>query len=241
MKNEWLNRLIKALTGVALCAGLLAPASAVIVTTSYDPPFGAGPLEGYGWNATINYELPAECFASSGPKVRVGGFVLFCGDDVLQADFKVLSAQVGIYAMANPNFLLDVLTFNPASLPLLAVVVQPPDALVEVYAWTPSNIVRGNQSFDDDIQFRLKLFGEAAEVQYRECAVGVSNSNCPTWRTTEPSVVTNYTRYAEGTAFSDVFAQTELRLGVQAVPEPGTLALALLALGTGLASTRRRR
>lgn len=214
---------------------MLSTASAVIVTTSYDPPFGAGPLNDYGWKATINYELPAECFSTPGAKINLFGLILGC-EAPRVADFKVLSAQVGIYRLDTPNFLVDVLTFDPTSLPLLAVGITPPDVVTQVYAWRPSNTVRGTADFNDDIDFRLLLQGPVAEVEYRQCVPG---SRCSAWTTGPAPVRTASIRYADGTTFSQVFGQTELRVG--AVPEPGTMALVLLALGAGVTVVRRRR
>ncbi|MBA4176935.1 MAG: hypothetical protein C0505_10320 [Leptothrix sp. (in: Bacteria)] len=213
---------------------MLAPVSAVIVTTNYDPDFGAGPLNGYGWRATINFEIPITCFDTAGFKVNLFGVVLGCGAPQV-ADFKVLSAQAGFYQSGSPGTLLDVLTFDPNTLPLGAVEVVPPVTLAYVVALTPSNEVRGQAAFDDDILFRLRLFGPTAELQYRVCPTGVSP--CPDWTTAPSPTETTFVRQ-DGKTFEQVFAQTELRVG--AVPEPGSAGLALLALGAGLAATRRR-
>lgn len=232
MGIQWNKRLAAVVLSIGGLIGMLAPAQAVIITTNYDPSFGAGPFNGYGWRATINYEIPKECFSAAGIKVNLFGLVLGC-ESPRVADFKVLSAQVGFYQDGTPNTLLDVLTFDPTSLPLFLVDVVPPDTLDYIVALTPSNAVAGNLGFDDDFLFRVVLNGPTAKLQY--CAVlGPCN-----WTTAPLPTATDFIRQPDGATFASVFARTELRVGT--VPEPASLALLLLALGAGLATTRRRR
>ncbi|MDZ7812898.1 MAG: hypothetical protein U5L74_07195 [Ideonella sp.] len=122
----------------------------------------------------------------------------------LQADFKVLSAEVGFYQAGSPAFLLDVLTFNPASLPLFLVDVVPPDTLDYVIALTPSNSLAGQAAFDDDFLFRLVLNGSTARLQY--CAVlGPCN-----WTTAPLPTATEFIRQPDGADPVSILSQTKL-------------------------------
>lgn len=235
MTSFWNKRLATALLCLAGFFGTLAPAQAVIITTNYDPAFGAGPLNGYGWKATINYEIPADCFNTAGIKVNFFGLVLGCGAPQT-ADFKVLSAQVGLYQVGNPNFLLDVLTFNPSSLPLFLVDVVPPDSFDYVIALTPSNAVAGNAAFSDDFLFRVVLNGPTAKLEY--CSViGTCN-----WTEAPLPTTTEYIRQPDGAMFNTVFASTELKVGqTRSVPEPAALLLVMMALGAAAFTARRTR
>lgn len=239
------TRTLKAWLGAAVCsvaawAGV-APAHAAIVTGSWDPPF-SGALSGLGWTATVNLYVPDGCFVSApaGFATNILGRTVGCAGGLAPA-MTVLSAEVGIYDLAtgSPDNLLDVLTFSPASLPLLAVGIDDVHDVLTFYRSVgTSNTVRGHAAgITDGFDFRIRLndpanrpFGETAAPWVEFAAAGSRNFT----RSSNPPDQVSYSVGSDSQR--DAILQ-ETRL---LVPEPTSVSLVLLALGAAGAAARRR-
>jgi hypothetical protein len=224
-------------------AGVAAPlcASAAIVTGSWDPALPDPPFANLGWTTTINLKISDDCKlgAQSLPYiVNLFGRSFGCGSSPLQSStpFSILSAEIGLYDLTTRR-IVDVLTFDPSAFVPLLLDLDSSSAITYLLSVTDSNPVQGHIDRTDGFFFRLDLPGEAPAIRYR--AVGDSG---PFVRA--PGVPTE-------TAFSvnddadqaQVLESTRLQVGqpvFTALPEPGSLALALLALG-GLATAGARR
>ena len=226
--------------------GMASNASAAIVTGSWDPALPNPPFVNLGWTTTINLKVDNDC--SSGARslpfiVNVFGRSFGCGLNPLSASspFSILSAEIGIYDLTS-NLVVDVLRFAPASFRPLLMNLAPGGVINALFSLTDSNPVRGTIDRTDDYEFRLALPGAAPRIKYR--AFGTGNSFA-----TAPGVPTE-TEFAinlddSPAAQQRIIDATRLEINqplFNAVPEPGSVALVLLALGAaGAAASRRAR
>lgn len=234
---------------LSLAAISAAPiASAAIVTGSWDPALPNPPFVNLGWTTTINLKVADGC--SAGPQslpfiVNVFGRSFGCRTNPLAATslFSILSAEIGIYDLTS-NLIVDVLRLSPTSFnPVLLDLDPLPGGGIRIdylLSTTESNAVRGTIARTNGFEFRLALPGEAPRIQYR--AFGVAGVGF----VTAPGVPTE-TAFAinPDSAQANVLSTTRLEVNQQvfnAVPEPGSMALALLALiAAGTSASRRRR
>ncbi len=247
------TRVVKALLGAVVCSAAslacVAPASAAIVTGSWDPAFDA-PLSALGWTARINVYVPDQCFqtAPAGFALNAGGRSWGCSSNPFSSTplITVLSAELGIYDLAtgSPDLLLDVITFSPASLPLVAVGIDTTaDELTFYRAQGTSNTVRGHTPGQTDgYDFRIRLNDpsnppfQTTTVPWVEFAVAGSGNF--TRSMGRPTDVT-YTVGSDANR-ATILAETRLQLPAQDVPEPTSVSLVLLALGAAGMAARRR-
>ena len=242
MKKSFRNQVTAAVVGLAAVFGGTPPASAAIVTGSWDPAFGPGPLQDLGWLTTINFFVPNQCFTSNtGPGISIFGNSHSCGGTTENPapQIKVLSAEVGLYSLAT-NKIVDVLTFDPLSLPLTLLKSDQNDLLIFFLASQLSNVVQGGVPSDQDFsallsqyQFRLRLNGSLPELQYGRVPDGAFV------KATSPTLV-GQSIDLDDSHTNAILTSTALRVGSLAIPEPTSVALVLLALVAGGLASRRR-
>jgi len=230
---------------LAFAAIVAAPtASGAIVTGSWDPALPNPPFDNLGWTTTINLKVDNDCIngAVSLPYiVNLFGRSFGCKTNPFRSDspFSILSAEIGIYDQAS-LLLIDVLRFDATSFRPFLLDLDAGGVITFLLSLTDSNIVSGTSDVPrtKDFDFRLALPGPAPAIMYR---AGTSGSFI-----TDPTVPTE-TAFAinEDSQQANVLAATRLKIGdrvFNAVPEPGSLALTLLALGAaGAAASRRMR
>lgn len=247
-------------TLLGLAAVIAAPtASAAIVTGNWDPAFETGTiLDGLGWTATINLYVPDQCITQSVPVgiiLNFAGFSFGCGPnfslnplDYLAAEIKVVSAEVGIYDAlgGGPDELLDVIRFEPLTLPIQFLGFDDDTNNPTFFIGGTSAAEWGTQGRTASCQFKLSLNDElnvpttATTAPFVSYACGSSgeftrSNTRPT--VTEYSYVLNSGPNDE--TADDVKAATRLEVAGNDVPEPGSVALALLALSAAGLTTRR--
>lgn len=236
---------------LSLAAIGMAPiASAAIVTGSWDPALPNPPFVNLGWTATVNLKIDNDCSAGAVSLpviVNLFGRSFGCRSNPLAATspFSVLSAEIGIYDLSS-NLIVDVLRFNPASFTPFLLDLNPVPGGVEIsflLSLRDSNPVRGTIDSTDDYEFRLALPGAAPQINYREFGVAGARFITAPGVPTETAFAINLDDSPESQA--RIIAATRLekeQLVFNAVPEPGSFALALLALGAvGAAASRRAR
>jgi len=238
---------------LGLAAVVAAPtASAAIITGSWDPALPAV-FGNLGWSATINVDISDACLRPDGStplmfNLNIFGRTLGCrGSPVALAPFTILSAQIGIYDLTS-GLIVDVLTLNPRSFRPTLLQLGPQSSIDYLFSSTDSNVVgtRATGEFDTSYvfdadyvtaKFRLDLPGAAPNILYQLAnTVGFQPGLNPT---TQTAFV-----LSEGVPGATVVQNTRLIVGqsVFSVPEPGSLTLALLALGAaGAVASRRTR
>ena len=230
---------------LSIAAIATAPsASAAIVTGSWDPALPNPPFVNLGWTATVNLKVDNACSAGAVSLpfiVNAFGRSFGCRANPFASTslFTILSAEIGIYDLSS-NRIVDVLRFNPASFTPVLLELEPGGVIDFLLSTTDSNAVRGTIDSTDEYEFRLALPGPAPRIKYR--AFGVAGAGF----VTAPGVPTE-TAFAinADSAQASILASTRLEINqlvFNAVPEPGSMALALLALtAAGTVASRRRR
>jgi len=210
-------------------------ASAAIVTGSWDPALPNPPFVNLGWTTTINLKVDNNCSngAHSLPfndSLFGRSFSCLSNPSSPTSPFSILSAEIGIYDLSS-NLLVDVLRFDPASFRPLLLKLQPGGVIDILLSLTDSDAVRGTIGRTDDYEFKLALQGAAPRIKYR--AFGA------TTRFVTATGVPTETEFAislddSPAAQQQILNNTRLEINqplFNAVPEPGSVALALLALG----------
>lgn len=227
---------------LSLSSAFIAPlASAAIVTGNWDPALPNPPFDNLGWTTTINLKLSDDCVsgAQSLPYiVNLFGRSFGCRSNPLQSTspFSILSAEIGLYDLTS-RLIVDVLRFSTSSFTPLLVNLGPGGEITFLLSLTDSNAVRGTNERTEDFDFKLELPGAAPAISYRAVGAGGAFTRAP-----EPPTETAFAINPDS-AQSSVIAATRLEVGqavFNVVPEPGSLALALLALGAAGAAARRR-
>lgn len=216
-------------------------ASAAVVTGSWDPALPNPPFDNLGWTTTINLKISDDC--SSGAQslpfiINLFGRSFGCRSNPLlsSSPFSILSAEIGIYDLSS-RLLVDVLRFQPGSFTPFLLDLGSGGAITLLLSLTDSNAVQGGIDRTDAFDFKLALPGAAPAIQYR--AVGATGAFA-----TAPGIPTE-TEFSinPDSAQAAVLLNTRLEVGqavFNVVPEPGSLLLALLALGAAGAATSRR-
>ena len=232
---------------LAFAAVIATPtASGAIITGSWDPPLPA-PFLGLGWTTTINVQVDNRCELAATESsvwiVNLFGRSFGCsGRRPFSTDaFRILSAEIGIYDLST-SLIVDVLRFTPSSFTPVLLNLGPGSDINFLLSLTDSDAQRGSEDSLAPIthayDFKLSLPGSAPAIKYA------------LWGTTDyfnPNVPPVETAFAisPDSAASAVLDNTRLEIGdrvFNAVPEPGSLALTLLALGAaGAAASRRTR
>ena len=216
---------IAASVGLAATLASVTPAQAAIYTGHWDPDYGSA-FPDLGWEGNATFSIPDACLARSGWVSNV--------DDCSGGGMKILSAEVSFYslsssptfseskAMVAPTNIVETLTFDPNV------------AVYKMY-------VSGNQlqavssNFLGPVQATSSIAGGGAYYFDLKFFESTSN-NVGLYHTlgyADPLCA--YTGVPAGCGMSSSTPTMTLSL----VPEPSTLALALLGL-TGLLGLRRR-
>ncbi|RVU44507.1 PEP-CTERM sorting domain-containing protein [Rubrivivax rivuli] len=229
---------------LGLAALALAPlASAAIVTGNWDPKLPSS-FGNYGWTATVNVSVDPACAVGTQALTIVNllGFSFGCNTATPTTAFRILSAEVGIYNYST-NVIVDVLRFNRNSFGEFIVgelQLGPNGSIMSLVTPADSDIQGSSIVFADGFRydFRLDLPGADPKLKYRR-----DNASFLTPFTTATEPVTERRFVVDTTSTAaQVVAATRLEIGqtIFAVPEPGSLALALLALGAAGVAARRR-
>ena len=219
-------------------------ASAAIVTGSWDPALPNPPFVNLGWTATVNLKIDNDCSAGAVSLpfiVNAFGRSFGCRTNpfVSTSPFSILSAEIGIYDLSS-NLIVDVLRFNPLSFTPVLLELEPGGVIDFLLSLTDSNAVRGTIDSTDDYEFRLALPGAAPRINFRAFGVAGAGFVTADGVPTETAFAIN-----PDSAQVNILATTRLEINqpvFNAVPVPGSLALALLALtAAGTVAISRRR
>ncbi len=242
MKKSFVKFLGAALVGLSALV-TSSTASAAIVTGNWDPPMVSPPFDNLGWTTTINFSVPDDCLGSTG----IINFVLFnrsfnCATPT--PAITVLRAQIGIYDLST-SVLKYVVTLDESTLRPNIVDITVDGQITRLISALPSDPEWLTINADDltsgvakDYWFRLALRGSAPELQYSDTG---NFFDFDPASTTNPTLISF--RTDPNTSLGTVLDETELLVGrsINAVPEPHSLALAMLALVAAGATARKRK
>ena len=226
-------------TLLGLTAAISAPmASAAVVTGSWDPVLPA-PFMNLGWVATVNMRIDDNCVVntSSNFSVNVFGRSFGCLASPRRQDFTVLRAQVGLYSTISGT-LIDVLDFNNSMGAGIDRIGQSSNSFL--LTLNESNPVGATALGTLGYSFILRVPGERPVLSYQDTRTPGTFIDA-----TGTPILTRFDVQPNGSQ-ATVLANTLFTVGQvvapRAVPEPGSLALALLALlATGAVAARRTR
>jgi len=206
---------------LGLAAVVAAPtASAAIVTGSWDPALPDPPFKNLGWTTTINLQTDCKNVSCTGA----------------QKAFTFLSAQIGFYDLTS-GILVEVLTLDPRSFRPEKLVLTP-HQITDLRSSTASNAVKGGlvDRGTSAFEFRLGLPGREPVIMYRSLELPESDFITAPGLAIQTGFAVN-----PDIMINQVLANSLLVVPGR-LPEPGSLALALLALGAaGAAASRRKR
>ena len=232
----------KALGGtlLALTAAISAPtASAAIITGSWDPVLPA-PFVNLGWVSTVNMGISDNCVVnrSSDFSVSIFGRSFGCSVRPVNQDFTVIRAQVGLYSTITGR-LIDVLRFQPNTMG--ATVNSIGESSLFLLTLNESNSERAAAGTGaSGYSFKLKVPGALPVLSYQ----GAGNSGAFIDATGTP-ILTRFDvqpNASQATVLANTLFTVGQVVAARAVPEPGSLALALLALlATAAVAARRTR
>jgi hypothetical protein len=216
--RPWLARLS------LICAGLVvgAAANAGNIRGNWDPSLG-GTFAGTGFSGEIEFFVPDGCLVAT-------GYVLN-SDTCSNGDMELISLEVTLYEVANPSNVYTVISFDPNQLPN-------PIRGVKVDMLSTPQFVVGLDTDPMGPQTSGVALNIAPESVFLQFFSGVNDG---------PSAGTSL--YAStGCLQNDdnrwncsesEFRSERASVTYSAVPEPGSLALLLSAMGVGWLARRR--
>jgi hypothetical protein len=249
MMNATFRRVIAAAVASAAALIVGTSAQAAKVATIWDPPFG-GTLNGdLAWSGEATFQVPDTCLSGANP----GSTSVFVPDTFEGGcDMFLNSASVRLYKLSNPS-IFQVATFGfsaldgptidgmeVANINGLNAVVGIQTRPYEFLAFLPNNLLAPNGTLwmwwtmPNGID---PVNGSTA----RKCTVNYYTGPCdaagnPLYGADDPRYSSNPAPIALLTTCYD-----DGTCSVISVPEPGTLGLALGALGAGWLARRRKK
>ena len=234
----------------AVCAAILslaaiatAPtASAAIITGSWDPDLPA-PFVNLGWVATVNMRIDGGCVVDTSNtfSLNVFGRSFGCSgkpENKGGKNFEVLRAQVGLYSTITGR-IIEVLEFAPPDGSMGVNLFDSTNNKFEVRLGE-SKAVSAKAPGTLNSQFKLAVPGALPVLSYQNSSnpgrfITATNTPFLTRFDVQPNE-------SEFTVLDNTVLEIGQRVGPTAIPEPGSLALVLLALGaTGAVAARRAR
>lgn len=228
------NALASSAIAAAALLGAASPAQAIVYVGNFDPAFGA-PFTDLGWRGTAEFVIPDACAGKTG-KFQNLSFDDACG----RLGFYMPNARVEFYSLADPLKTLETLDFGLLAFVNSITLITPTGAasptkltgVTTAYSIgrpgtsTPAKIFTPGNLVGKTFNFYLKFDGGVASMAY-------SDNESPIFCTYSPKNCK-----FSSTNEKDVAKVSFTQVGL--VPEPGTFALVLAALGAlGLCSRRR--
>ena len=231
MHKTLFDRVFKFGATTALCLSALS-AHAAVYSGDWDPAFGPQ-FPNLGYNGAITFFVPDACLTQGGNPFN--GFVTNA-DVCSSGAMDLLTAQVGLYDLSNPNAILDTLVFAPPQVlpnPIFGVYIEYDAQLGRNFVTglltdfigpqQSSLAIAGNNSF-------LLSFGR----------VPLPNQPLPSDYGVASILATECGDQVEGAPCQSNYATVRFSELTTQIPEPGTLALVAGALGLACALGRRR-
>jgi hypothetical protein len=204
MSSRWIGKLKRAYATLLVAVGLAcsAPAQAIVFVGAWDPAFGSAFPE-LGWRGEAKFFVPDACLAESG--------WVFNFESCSGGDMKVLSAEVEFYKLSDPTnpIFQETLSFDDPTSLVAAMRIedgQLAGLLAAFDYFVPSTLAIAGGGYTD---FVLLFQDDIARMAFISDppdgpkTKGISDRTPP-----------------DGTPF----------ITFRVVPEPGTLALVLLAV-----------